>query len=80
MRRSIVLQGWRIEDDDGGAWELTPADGITNSGETVHVVRNGRPMHLNNGGDTILLVEPGGGPVDVRTYGSVSSGETVHFD
>ena len=76
---AIELEGWRIEDDDGGAWDLTPADGIANPGETVRVVRDRRPMHLNNGGDTILLVGPDAGPVDERSYGRVTSGEIIHF-
>ena len=75
----IRLQGWRIEDDDGGAWDLTSQDGIADPGEVVHVVRGGRPMHLNNNGDTVLLVNPDGGTVDQRSYDSVTSGEIVNF-
>ncbi len=74
------LEGWKIEDDDGGAWKLTADDGTVEPGGTVRVIRNGRPMHLTNDGDTIMLVEPGVGQVDQRSYGDVSSGEIVYFD
>ncbi|MCK4513546.1 hypothetical protein KAW64_17480 [bacterium] len=74
------LDGWWIKDDDGGAWELTVDDGIVNPGETKHVIRHGRPMHLTNSGDTILLVEPSGVQVDSKSYDSVSSGDVVYFD
>ena len=76
---SVELAGWRIEDDDGGHWELTGEDGEVNPGATVRVVRNGRPMHLNNDGDTVFLIEPGGDTVDTVSYDEVTSGELVNF-
>ena len=44
------------------------------------VVRDRRPMALNNTGDSIVLINPSGETVDEKSYDQVSSGEIVRFD
>jgi hypothetical protein len=41
------------------------------------IQRNGQAMALNNDGDTIDLLNPGGSVVQTVTYGSVDEGELV---
>jgi len=77
----VPLAGWKLTDSNGTAsWELTQADGVAQSGGTITVVRNGRPMYLNNGGDTIVLINPSGDQVDSRAYDSAGSGEHIPFE
>ena len=39
--------------------------------------RDGQPMAMNNGGDTIDLIDPSGAVVQTITYGRVSEGELI---
>ena len=48
-----------------------------NSGQEVHVTRNGQPMAMNNGGDTIDLVNHTGTIVQTVTYDRVEENEEV---
>lgn len=74
------LAGWRISDAGGRFWQLNAADGVVESGATVIVVRQGRPMYLANSGGTIVLIDPNGRGASTRTYGRVSRGELIRFD
>lgn len=48
------LAGWRLRDRSGREWTLT---GTLAPDQSVTIRRNGMPMSLNNGGDTIALVD-----------------------
>jgi hypothetical protein len=77
----VALVGWKIGDSSGTAfWELKATDGTVQPGATVLVKRQGRPMSLNNSGDTIVLVNPSGASVDHKVYGAVSSGQVLTFN
>ncbi len=77
----VPLNGWKITDADGQQhWVLTAQDGVAASGHTVIIVRRGRPMFLNNTGDTIVLINPSGQTVDIESYGNAPSGKLFNFD
>ena len=77
----VPLAGWKIGDATGNSfWVLNQADGSVQPQAVVIVKRLGRSMTLNNGGDTIVLINPMGVTVDQRAYGAVSSGQTLSFN
>ena len=78
--QTVTLAGWKIQDAAGGSWLLDTADGAAQPGQTVIIVRRGRPMFLNNNGDTIMLFNPQGQAVDSHIYGQVTSGQFVSFN
>ena len=78
--QAVTLAGWKIQDAAGGSWLLDSADGSAQPGQTVTIVRRGRPMFLNNNGDTIMLFNPQGQAVDSQIYGQVTSGQFVSFN
>jgi len=73
---AIDLAGWRARDLAGNVWNL---DGLASiaAGENKTLLRNGAPMSLNNGGDTIELVAPDGTVVQTVVYSKVSTDEVV---
>ncbi len=75
------LSGWRVEDSTGAGWVLNAGDGTLSIGATAVVVRQGRPMSLDNlDGDVIVLRSPQGTEAHRVEYsGQVSSGELVQF-
>ena len=80
----IALAGWKIGDSTGSAfWALDNQDGRNGQappGVTVVIVRRNRPMWLNNNGDSIVLLNPQGQPVDMEAYGPAQSGWGFRFD
>lgn len=76
----VPLTDWRIADSTGAFWTLTAADGPVPAGGTVEVVRQGRPMSLNNsGGDDVVLIAPGGSEVDRHSYGDTQRGRWLEL-
>jgi len=76
----ITLAGWRITNAAGQQhWLLIAQDGVVAPGQTMVVVRHGRPMSLRNSGDTIVLVNPSGQTVDTKSYGNAPSGTLFLF-
>lgn len=76
---NISLTNWKITDAGGTQfWNLTASDGSVGTG-TKTIKRNGRPMSLNNDGDTIVLISPSGAVVDRKSYGNAGSGVVIHF-
>ena len=71
-----ITQGWTLTDPTKRTWKLDSL-GILAPGAEKTFTRGGEPMGMNNGGDTILLVNPSGGEVQVVTYGPVAEGEIV---
>lgn len=74
---SIDLTGWRLTDAAGGHQDLT---GPVASGGVLQITTGGG-LQLNNTGDTIILVDPGGDAIDRVTYraGQVRPGNTICF-
>lgn len=78
---AIALSGWRITNAEGQQhWILTAQDGTVAPGQTIIVVRHGRSMSLRNSGDTVVLQNSAGQPVDARSYGSARSGKVFRFE
>lgn len=67
------IDGWRLCDAGEKCWDLT---GNLAAGIPRVIVRNGRPMSLNNNGDTINLFD-GDTVIDTVTYGRVNEGDVV---
>lgn len=76
---TVSLLGWKVRDLAGNSWDLD-ALGALAPGESGTMVRNGQAMSLNNGGDEIELVAPGGAVTQTVSYGKVTSGQVVAVD
>jgi Lamin Tail Domain len=74
---AIDLTGWGLADAAGGRTDLA---GPIAGGAVVQVTTGGA-LQLGNQGDTIVLVDPGGGSVDQVTYKAdkVKPGRTICF-
>lgn len=72
--QSHSLSGWTLRDRVGTTWTL---GGQLAGGEAVTILRAGQQMALNNGGDTIDLLDPAGEVAHTITYGRVDEGEPV---
>lgn len=68
--------GWQVRDLAGNIWVL---DGLGqfSSHEEKALVRAGQPMALNNNGDRIELVAPGGKVVQTFSYDRAATGEVL---
>jgi hypothetical protein len=79
--QTVPLTGWRIGDATGNSfWILQASDGTVQPSSTIVIRRRGRPMSLNNTGDSIVLVDPTGTTVDQKIYGNASSGQLITFN
>jgi len=54
-------------------------DGSIAAGHEKQILRAGRDMGINNGGDTLELIDPNGNVVDQVTFGSTVEGEILEF-
>jgi hypothetical protein len=71
----VLLDGWIVRDLAQNTWRL---DGVTaDANATVTIKRAGQRMSMNNAGDTIELVSPGGSVVQTVTYGPAAPGQVV---
>lgn len=70
------LAGWKLQDLAKKAWVLDSV-GTIGPGESKTIQRRGQPMALNNGGDTIDLVDPQGVIVQTVTYPATPEDELV---
>lgn len=80
---TLSLTDWRIGDSTGTQfWILNNTDGTLAPGQTLIIVRTGRPMFLNNsGGDTIVLINASDDVIDTKSYSqNASSGRLFRFD
>jgi hypothetical protein len=82
---AVSLSGWKIGDSTAGTfWRLNPAQhndaASIAPGQTVTIVRQGRPMALDNDGDTIRLIDAQDNVVNMRTYGNAASGQIFTFE
>ncbi|MFI6734801.1 lamin tail domain-containing protein [Nonomuraea sp. NPDC050451] len=74
---AIDLEGWALSDAAGGRKTLT---GRIDAGAALRVTLDGG-LRLDNGGDTIVLVDPKGSSIDQVTYQAnrVMAGRTIAF-
>ena len=70
------LIDWFLRDASGRVWTLS-AVGTLPAGARVTVRRNGMAMSLDNGGDTIRLIDGGGSVRDAVQYGPTAPGAEV---
>jgi hypothetical protein len=74
--QAVNMTGWKLRDLAGQVWQLDEL-GTLQPGEEKEIKRNGKPMAMNNGGDTIELLNPTGQIVQTVTYPRVNEGEIV---
>ena len=67
----IDLTGWQLRDLAGNIWILS---GPVGAGQFATARRAGQAMSLNNDGDVVELVMPGGTVVDTVRYGHAAEG------
>jgi hypothetical protein len=72
----VDMAGCVLRDLARKTWKLDSL-GVLNPGEVKSIKRNGQEMALNNGGDTIELVDKSGTLLDSITYDRVEEGEDV---
>jgi endonuclease YncB( thermonuclease family) len=74
---AVDLTGWGLVDAAGGRQDLT---GVLAGGAVLQVTAQGA-LQLGNQGDTVVLVDPGGGSIDQVTYKAdrVRPGRTICF-
>ena len=73
---TVDMAGWQLRDLAGRNWDLSGM-GTMNSGQEKIVTRDGQPMAMNNGGDTIDLINHTGAIVQTVTYDRVEENEEV---
>jgi endonuclease/exonuclease/phosphatase family metal-dependent hydrolase len=73
---AVDLAGYKLRDLAGTTWSLDSL-GTLNPGQEKTIKRNGQRMGMNNGGDTIELLDDDGRVVYTITYDRVDEGEVV---
>jgi competence protein ComEC len=73
---AVPLAGWLLRDASGKVWALAGA-GTLAAGQSVTIRRAGMPMSLNNGGDTIVLLNAAGSEQDHISYGAAQPGVRI---
>jgi exonuclease III len=74
--QAASLAGWKLSDLAGQTWSLD-ALGTLQAGQAKTIRRGGQRMAMNNGGDTIGLLNDTGTVVQSVTYQAVEEGERV---
>jgi lamin tail-like protein len=72
----VSMVGWRLRDLSHQEWVLDSL-GTLQPGESKTIRRAGQSMAMNNGGDSITLVDSNGIQVQTVTYATVSEGQRV---
>ena len=72
--QTVSLDGWRFRDAANRYWHLS---GTLDAGDERTFKRNRQQMALNNDGDTVCLLNPGGQVVDSVTYTSTTEGHPI---
>jgi hypothetical protein len=73
---AIDFAEWYLTDAALRRWPLSGL-GTLRAGESATTLRRGLPLNLNNGGDTISLVDPAGRTRDEFTYGASAEGVRI---
>ena len=76
---AVDVTGWKLRDLTGKSWKLDSL-GTLAAGEEKTIKRNGQEMSLNNGGDTVDLIDPAGVIVQSVTYPSFADDEDEEFE
>ncbi len=76
---AVDLAGWTLKDRSAKTWALDEW-GILLPGRELTILRNGQAMSLNNGGDTIVLLDSAGNVWHTVVYGRVAEGQIVVVD
>jgi hypothetical protein len=71
---SLDLAQWQLRDASGNVWTLS---GFIQPEQQLVIKRLGQAMSLNNGGDTVELIDPAGNVVDSVRYGRAEEGVFV---
>ena len=74
----MSLTGWKIQDKANTIWDLSH-DGKVKAGDSKKILRNGRPMSINNSGDVLQLMDNSGKIVSVVTFGPADPEEVLEF-
>ena len=72
----VSLAGWRLRDLAGKIWALDSGGSLA-AGQRVTILRNGQPLALNNGSETVELLDPAGVPVQTVEYSGASEGQVI---
>lgn len=72
----VDLAEWYLQDAALRRWPLTGV-GTLQAGGTATSLRRGLPLNLNNGGDTVILVDPAGRTRDEFTYAASAEGVRI---
>lgn len=75
----VDLTGWKLRDLAGKTWKLDGL-GTLAAGAEATIERDGQEMALNNGGDTVDLIDPAGAIVQTVTYPSFVHDEGDEFE
>ena len=71
---TVSLAGWLVRDEAGKTWSLSSLTSLA-PGAKKTIRRNGQPMSMNNGGDTIALVDATGAILQSVSYPAVADGQ-----
>jgi len=72
----VSLTGWKLRDLSGRTWALDSL-GVLAAGQERTILRNGQPMAMSNGGDSIDLIDAAGKVLQSVTYPKVDEGEVI---
>lgn len=72
----VSLASWKLRDLKGKTWSLDEL-GTLQPGQQKVITRKGQPMAMNNGGDTIDLIDPTGKLIQSVTYTRTEEGEFI---
>jgi hypothetical protein len=72
----LNLAGWQLRDLSGAYWTFGSTVTLAKKGEQT-LIRAGQALSLNNGGDTVELLDPSGKVVQTFTYPKVAKDEVV---
>ena len=73
---AVPMGGWVLRDASGRVWALTSLGSIA-AGTSATIQRSGMPMSLNNGADTIELLDGSGQVVDSFSYQGSQPGVAI---
>lgn len=74
----LNLAGWRLRDKAGRTWDLS-SFGQISPGEEKTIRRTGQAMALNNGGDTVRLLDSSNAEIHRVSYPDAEPGVEISF-
>lgn len=74
---SVSLEGWQVDDvADGGSTPFTFGPTVITANGFVTIYKPGSHLTLNDSGDTVRLIQPGGLVLDSTSYDASTRGST----